>query len=384
MTPWGVFRCFLRLGLTSFGGPVAHLGFFRQEFVARRGVISEADYAALVALAQVLPGPTSSQVGFALGRHLAGWRGACAAWCGFTLPSALLLALAAAGLALWGTHLGAGWLLGVEAVAAAVVAQALWGMGRSLTPDAPRLLMAAGAAAAALGIDGSAGQFAALGIGIAAGALLRPAPATAPVPRPALLRATLVAVLVLVLVPLALGAAAQAWPGGALIATQACWQGGAWVFGGGHVILPLLSAELVDRGHLTTEAMLAGYGLAQAVPGPLFTLAAFVGQYLGGPLGALAATLAIFLPGLALMAVGTPLWNGLRARPAAQRALLGLNAAVVGLLAAALIDPVLMRCAATWSGPAIALGAALLLWRGRLPVWLVVLLGAAAGAFIAR
>ncbi|MGU3536560.1 chromate efflux transporter [Methylobacterium sp. A54F] len=385
--PAEVFGAFLRLGLTAFGGPVAHLGYFREAFVIRRRWFDEAAYADIVALCQFLPGPASSQVGLAIGLLRAGPLGALAAWTAFTLPSALLLTLFAFGVAGAGTELGAGWLHGLKAVAAAVVAQAVVGMARSLAPDWPRRGLALAAAAVALAAPGPGGQVGALLLGVAAGlALYRNAPvpdagATPPAPigrRTALACLALCAAL---LVGLPLLAALH--PSPPLRLAEAMVRGGALVFGGGHVVLPLLQSAMVP-GFVSNDVFLAGYGAAQAVPGPLFTLAAYLGAASGalpsGWAGAALALLAIFLPSALLVFGALPFWAGLRGNRRARAALTGVNAAVVGLLLAALWTPVLT---AGIRGPADALLAGLAylaLTRLRAPPWLVVGLGALAGA----
>ncbi|MDF2231563.1 chromate efflux transporter [Albimonas sp. CAU 1670] len=382
-----VFAAFLRLGLTSFGGPVAHLGYFREALVRRRGWVDEAAYAELVALCQFLPGPASSQVGLALGMLRAGLPGALAAWAAFTLPSALALAAFAAGVGALDAA-GAGWLAGVKAAAVAVVAQAALGMGRTLAPDRARQALAAAAAALALLAPGVAGQLGAIAVGalagLAAGRGWAAPPAEpeagalpAPLSRAAGAACLVLAALLLALLPLAAGL-------GPLAAhADAFYRAGALVFGGGHVVLPLLEAETVGRGWLDAETFVAGYGAAQAVPGPLFAFAAFLGQASGGAGAAAVSLVAIFLPG-AVLAIGVlPFWAGLRARPGARAALAGVNAAVVGLLLAALYDPVFARGAAEPAGFVIALAAWLALGPWRISPPLVVLgaagLGQAAG-----
>lgn len=387
---WRVFLIFLRLGLTSFGGPVAHLGYFREEFVARRGWLTEDAYADLVALCQFLPGPASSQVGLALGLRQAGWGGALAAWLGFTLPSALVMALLGLGLVAGQGLVPAGVLHGLKVAAVAVVAQAVWGMARSLCRGPARLLLMVLACALALLWPGVVGQvgamlvaaLAGLGLGGRAGAM--PAPpsqgglAAGVRPRTgALLLAAFAALLVLL--PLA----ARAWPQGWLVLADAFYRAGALVFGGGHVVLPLLQAEVVATGWVATDDFLAGYGLAQAVPGPLFTFAAFLGAAAGhgagGWLGAAVCLVAIFVPAFLLVAGALPFWDRLRHNARARAALAGVNAAVVGLLLAALYHPVWTSAIHAPADLALALAAfAALVWA-RVPPWLVVPLCGAAG-----
>ncbi|GJD50237.1 Chromate transport protein [Methylobacterium crusticola] len=374
---------FLRLGLTSFGGPVAHLGYFREEFVSRRRWLDEAAYADLVALCQFLPGPASSQVGLAIGLSRAGFAGALAAWIGFTLPSAALLVLFSWGTGLLGPALGAGPLAGLRAAAVAVVALAVLGMMRSLTPDRARASLAVAAALVALALPDTSGQLAAIALGGLAGlAFLRDgaAPGGSTLPLTVGRRTALAALGLFVLLLAGLPLAAQ-WSGSPALGVAAgFYRTGALVFGGGHVVLPLLQAQLVPQGLVPGDAFLAGYGAAQAVPGPLFTFAAYLGAVIGGvPMAAL-CLVAIFLPSF-LLVVGTlPFWGRLRARPGAQAALRGVNAAVVGLLLAALYDPVWTTGIAGRGDYAIALAAFLLLFLWKAPPWLVVLASAGAGA----
>jgi chromate transporter len=384
-----VLGAFLRLGLTSFGGPIAHLGYFREEFVARRKWLNERTYADLVALCQFLPGPASSQAGIAIGIARAGMPGAIAAWIGFTLPSAVALIAFAYGLA----HFGAGstgWLHGLKVVAVAVVAHAVWGMARSLTPDRPRITLAILAALVMLAWPTAFGQVAGIVAGGIAGRLWLAAPAGAapttaafPVRRAWAIVAWIAFFALLGGLPLA--AKLTGDPTVAVI--DGFYRAGSLVFGGGHVVLPLLQAEVVPPGWVSNDAFLAGYGAAQAVPGPLFTFAAYLGTVMsappGGWLGGLLCLVAIFVPAF-LLVVGTlPFWDKLRGSAAAQSALAGVNAAVVGLLLAALYDPVwtsAIRGAADF-GLALAAFGLLAFWR--VPPWLVVALTAAGGAALA-
>ncbi|WP_018633961.1 chromate efflux transporter [Neomegalonema perideroedes] len=383
-----VFLIFLRLGLTSFGGPVAHLAYFRAEFVARRRWLDEGAYADLVALCQFLPGPTSSQVGFSLGvSRTGGLRGGLAAWLGFTLPSALILFACAAGAASFSGPVAAGALHGLKLVAVAVVAQAVWGMAQSLTPDSPR----AGIALAAVGIvsflGGPFAQVGAILCGALAGLLLprgEAAPAGGGLSFPASRSRGLWALgsfVLLLLAPQMTGAAAG-HQGIALF--DGFYRAGSLVFGGGHVVLPLLEAETVARGWTDEESFLAGYGMAQAVPGPLFAFAAYLGALTQPPpngiLGASIALIAIFAPGLLLVYGVSPFWERLRAHPAARRALSGANAAVVGVLGAALYDPVWTSAVLSPQDFALALGGFLSLMVWKAPSWAVVLLLAGLGA----
>ena len=379
-----------RLGLTSFGGPIAHLGYFRQDYVERRRWIDEARYADLVALCQFLPGPASSQVGMAIGIIRAGLLGGLVAWVGFTLPSAVALVVFAYGLQTLGLG-DTGWLHGLKVVAVAVVAQAVWGMGRALAPDRARASLAIGAALAVLASRSAAVQVLVI---VAAGVLgwrLLPAADTAPAaPRraPVGTGAALVALATFVVLLVGLPIARQLTPGHALAVFDSFYRAGSLVFGGGHVVLPLLQAEVVPPGWVTTEEFIAGYGAAQAVPGPLFTFAAYLGAVMHQPpngwLGATWALVAVFLPSYLLVVGALPFWETLRARASVQAALRGINAAVVGLLLAALYDPVWTSAIMGTADVGLALLAFGLLVFWRLPPWLVVLLSAAGGAVLGR
>lgn len=379
---------FLRLGLTSFGGPVAHLGYFRAEFVTRRRWMTEQAYADLVALAQFLPGPASSQTGFAIGLLRGGLPGGLAAWIGFTLPSALAMLLAAYGVELATGGLGAGLVHGLKLVAVAVVAQAVWGMAGSLCPDRTRATIAVAAAVALLLLPSALTQVAVILAGAAAGAALcrDDAPAKDAMLGFSVTPGAGVAALALFAVLLA-GLPLLAGTSHALALAEACYRAGALVFGGGHVVLPLLERAFVPQGWISAGDFLAGYGLAQAVPGPLFTFAAFLGAAQGQPPNGIAggaiALVAIFLPGLLLMGGMLPFWDGFRRRPAAQAVLRGVNAAVVGILLAALYDPIWTASVRGPADVAIALAAftALVLWK--LPVVAVVAATAFAGAIAA-
>ena len=383
-----VFRAFLALGLTSFGGPVAHIGYFREAFVVRRAWMDERGYADLVALCQMLPGPTSSQVGIGIGLTRAGYAGAFAAWLGFTAPSAAALVALGYGVVAFEDVIPAGLLRGLEAVVVAVVAQALWGMARTLCPDPPRVSVAVLGAAAVLGIGGSPTQIAVIAAGGLIGLLLlrtedpppsAPAPiAIAPAPVTAAASLALFFVL-LVLLPVL----AAVLPSQGLVLADSFYRSGSLVFGGGHVVLPLLEAEVLPPGWVSEDAFLAGYGAAQAVPGPLFTFAAYLGTVMETPpagwVGGLICLSAIFAPSF-LLVVGTlPYWNALRRLEAARRAMLGVNAAVVGLLLAALYDPVWTSGVRSAGDFVLALAAFALLASWKLPPWLVVILGALAG-----
>jgi chromate transporter len=382
-----VFRVFLKLGLTSFGGPIAHLGYFRDELVVRRRWIDEAGYADLVALCQFLPGPASSQVGFALGLLRGGPLGAFAAWAAFTLPSALLLVLFAAGAASFGGPLGAGLLHGLKIVAVAVVAQAVWGMARSLAPDRARATIAVVAVLLVVFATGSAGQVAAILVGALAGLLVcrDGAPASDVhmrfrVPRRVGVASLVVFTALLFGLPLAAGAAGSQ----GLSLLDAFYRAGSLVFGGGHVVLPLLQAEVVPPGWVSEGAFLAGYGATQAMPGPLFTFAAYLGAVMqpapNGLAGAALALMAVFLPGFLLLVGALPFWDALRTRPMAQAAMRGANAAVVGVLGAALYDPVWTSAILRPLDFALALTGFILLTVWKTQPWIVVASLAAAGA----
>ncbi len=341
-----VFACFLGLGLSSFGGPIAHIAYFRREFVQRRHWLSESEYAQLVGLCQFLPGPASSQTGFAVGLMRAGWPGAIAAFAAFTLPSAMLMFAFAELLPSMAGPLGLAAIHGLKLVALAVVSHGLIGMYRQLCPDLSRTLIAIGATAVMLLTEPAWVQLAAIAMGAAAGLVLcrnvDPMRLGAPPPTygPGVGR-FLIAVFLILLVTLPLVAPRD---GGLVDVAEAFYRAGALVFGGGHVVLPLLEETVVRPGWVTADDFLAGYGAAQAVPGPMFTLSAYLGARLpgesGGIVGASVALAAIFLPGFLLLAGVLPVWRQVVSRPAAARAVAGVNAAVVGILAAALYDPV--------------------------------------------
>lgn len=382
-----VLLAFLRLGLTSFGGPIAHIGYFREEFVARRRWLDEQAFADLVGLYQFLPGPTSSQVGFSIGLLRAGYLGALAAWTGFTLPSAIALVLFAYGASALTGVLGTGLLQGLKLVAVAIVARAVWGMARTLCPDRERASIAVLAALIVLYSTSSLAQVAAMLVGAITGLwLCRGAPANAaaplnfPVPRSVGIVALVLFFGLLVGLPIASAFAGNQ----ALALFDAFYRSGALVFGGGHVVLPLLREAVVARGWVDDGSFLAGYGAAQAVPGPLFTFAAYLGA-LVEPMsahrgaGAALALIAIFLPGVLLVLGILPFWSLLRHRPGVQAAMRGVNAAVVGLLGAALYDPVWMSAVHTRGDFAIALLGFVLLVAWRAPPLLVVVIGAMGG-----
>jgi chromate transporter len=380
----------IRLGLTSFGGPIAHLGYFREEYVVKRRWLDEAHYADLVALCQFLPGPASSQVGIALGIMRAGLLGGVVAWLGFTLPSAIALVLFAYGLQAAGVA-DSGWLHGLKVVAVAVVAQAVWGMARNLTPDRQRFSLAMMAAIAVLASRTALVQVLVIaGAGIAGLILLSDEGRASPVrERARVSRSTGATALVLfVALLIALPIARQIAPSQPLAVFDSFYRAGSLVFGGGHVVLPLLQAEVVPPGWVTNEEFIAGYGAAQAVPGPLFTFAAYLGAVMHQPphgwIGASWALVAVFLPSFLLVIGALPFWELLRGRARFQAALRGVNAAVVGLLLAALYDPVWTSAIKNPADFGLALVAFGLLTFWRLPPWLVVLIAAAGGALIAR
>jgi chromate transporter len=378
-----------RLGLTSFGGPVAHLGYFREEYVRRRRWITEDAYADIVALCQFLPGPTSSQVGVAIGILRAGLPGAVAAWLGFTLPSAILLVAFAFGLQRLGVT-DAGWLHGLKIAAVAVVANAVWGMARSLAPDRERATIAVVSAIVVLAWAGAPGQVLVIVLaGVIGWRLFSGASgdARASLP-PAIGRRTAIALMVLFFALLGgLPVLRQVLTNPALVLFDSFFRVGSLVFGGGHVVLPLLQAEVVPPGWVTNEEFVAGYGAAQAVPGPLFTFAAYLGAVRHEPptgiAGAAIALVAIFLPTFLMVVGALPFLSALRARAGFQAALRGINAAVVGLLLAALYHPVWTSAIKTAADFALALVAFALLALWNAPAWLVVAIAALGGAMLA-
>jgi chromate transporter len=386
-----VLLVFLRLGTTSFGGPIAHLGYFRSEFVHRRKWLDDASYADIVALCQFLPGPASSQVGMILGMVRAGLPGALAAWLGFTLPSALALVLFAYEVGRLGDLTHVAWLHGLAIVAVAVVAQAVWGMARMLCPDRNRATLAVAAALVTLSLPSAAGQIGAiLGGGIIGWCLLAGTATTSSVPLAVhISRRTAILSLILfggLLVGLPLAAAATSNHTIALISSF--YRSGALVFGGGHVVLPLLQQAVVPRGWVGDDIFLAGYGAAQAVPGPLFTFAAYLGAVMksapDGWLGGLVCLGAIFLPSFLVVIGLVPFWDVLRRQTAVQSALKGINAAVVGILVGALYTPVWTSAIFTSADFGLGLLAFLLLVFWQVPPWLVVAIGALGASALAR
>lgn len=382
-----IFLAALRLGCTSFGGPIAHLAYFRRDYVERRGWIDEQHYADLVALCQFLPGPASSQTGFGLGYLWRGWAGGIAAWIGFTLPSAALMIAFALSAGKLSALLGTGWLHGLKLAAVAVVAQAVLALWRSLASDAPRSTLVVASAAALLLLPSAWMQLAVIAgggaIGIAwLGRAAPPRPPEAPALAPAPFRLSAVLLSVFFALLVALPALGRIAPSSAAALADKCYRAGALVFGGGHVVLPLLEREFVAPGVLSSERFLAGYGAAQAMPGPLFTFAGFLGTSIAGVPGGAWATLWIFLPGLLLVAAVLPFWQTLRRDARAQAALRGANAAVVGLLLAALIHPIGATALGDWRTAALTAGAFLALLAPRVPVWAVAIACAAAGFLI--
>ena len=387
--PWVVFLIFLRLGLTSFGGPMAHLGYFHAEFVIRRRWLTERSYVDLVALCQFLPGPASSQVGIALGLSRFGYAGALAAWAGFTLPSAIILIMFALGIARYGDAIPSGVLHGLKVAAVAVVAQAVWGMARNLCPDGLRVtLMAITACVVLLAPSawGQVGMIAAAGI---AGLLLfKPAPDSGHDPLPITVshRAGVIGLTLFFALLAGLPILAELMPSQTVAMVDAFFRAGSLVFGGGHVVLPLLQAEVVPTGWVSNETFLAGYGAAQAAPGPLFTFAAFLGAAMNhapsGWLGGLIGLLAIFAPSFLLVVGVLPFWERLRRNVRTQAALLGVNAAVVGLLLAALYQPVWTSAIYGPQDFALALVALVALMFWKLPPWLVVIGSGVAGGLL--
>jgi chromate transporter len=383
---FAVFLTFLKLGFTSFGGPIAHLGYFREEFVVRKRWIEEQIYADLVALCQFTPGPASSKVGIGIGLAKAGLPGAFAAWVGFTLPSAVALVLFAYGVETYAADLGTGWLHGLKVVAVAVVAQAVWGMAKNLTPDARRFTLAVAAAVIAMMWPSSAGQVSAIVVGAVVGfALLRANNDAHHVPMGISVRKGAAVFCLIAFFALLVGLPflKTAYPSQALAFFDSFYRAGSLVFGGGHVVLPLLQSEVVPTGWVSNDAFLAGYGAAQAVPGPLFTFAAYLGAIMGpepnGWQGALLCLIAIFLPAFLLVVGVLPFWDDLRRMPAVRSTLTGVNAAVVGLLLAALYNPVWTSAIVRPADFALALVAFALLVFWKVPPWLVVVLSALAG-----
>ena len=386
-SPLEVLSVYTRLGLTCFGGPIAHIGYFRDEFVVRRRWLDEQAYADLVALCQFLPGPASSQVGFSIGLMRAGYLGGLAAWTGFTLPSAIALVLFAYGARALSGPVGAGLLHGLKLVAVAIVAQAVWGMARSLAPDRERASIAAVAALIILFSASSIAQIAAIVLGGVAGLwLCRSEPAPSAVGRFSIpvSRATgLVVLAVFILLLAGLPLLRALVPSNTAALADAFYRSGALVFGGGHVVLPLLREAFVTPGWVSDDVFLAGYGAAQSVPGPLFTFGAYLGTVVNvsphGVAGAVLGLVAIFAPGLLILVGTLPFWERFRQRAGAQALMRGVNAAVVGLLGAALYNPVWTSSVHSPRDFAIALVGFVLLTMWRTPPLVVVILSAVGG-----
>ncbi len=389
-SPLEVLRVFLRLGLTCFGGPIAHIGYFRDEFVVRRKWIDEHAYADLVGLCQFLPGPASSQVGFSIGLMRAGYLGALAAWTGFTLPSAAILVLFAYGAGALSGPLGAGLLHGLKLTAVAIVAQAVWGMARNLCPDRERASIAVVAALIILFSAASIAQIGAIVLGGLAGLWLCRGDVPTPSGHVELPVSRTVGLITLgtFFILLAGLPALRSLTGSTGIALfDAFYRSGALVFGGGHVVLPLLREAFVAPGWLSDDMFLAGYGAAQAVPGPLFTFAAYLGAVVSpephGLVGAALGLVGIFLPGILVLLGALPFWDAFRKRAGAQAMMRGVNAAVVGVLGAALYDPVWTTTVHSPRDFGIALVGFVLLVVWRAPPLVVVAFSAAAGVVTA-
>jgi chromate transporter len=382
-----IFLVFLRLGCTSFGGPIAHLGYFRAEFVDKRKWLTNDAYADIVALAQFVPGPASSQTGFAIGLLKGGLPGGVAAWVGFTLPSALLMLLAARGLTYTQSGVAQGVLHGLKLMAVAVVAQAVWSMGRTLCPDRQRAALAFLVAALLIVSPNGNLQLATIGGGAVFGLLFLSVDnsvALAPLGVKIGKGPALLAIIAFLIILAGLVFAASVSQNGLLRLANAFYQTGALVFGGGHVVLPLLQEAVVKPGWVAPDEFLAGYGAAQALPGPLFTFAVFLGAKAsvgpGGAIGALVAVVAIFLPGLLLFYGALPFWDRLRTQRSVRGALNGVNAAVVGILGAALYQPIWTSTILRPLDAATAILLLAALTTVRLPVLIVVALAAAVGA----
>ena len=389
-SPLEVLLVFLKLGMSCFGGPIAHIGYFREEFVVRRRWLDEQAYVDLVALWQFLPGPASSQVGFSIGLMRAGYRGALAAWLGFTLPSAVALVLFAYGAGALTGPAGTGLLHGLKLVAVAIVAQAVWGMARTMCPDRERASIAVGAALVILFSTSSVAQIGAIVFGGIAGLWLCRGTAavaaghmTVPVSRGAGIAALTAFFVLLVGLPILRDMGIS--PGIALF--EAFYRSGALVFGGGHVVLPLLRESFVSPGWVSDNTFLAGYGAAQAVPGPLFTFAAYLGTVVSpsphGVAGAMLGLIGIFLPGILILLGTLPFWDSFRRQSGAQAMMRGVNAAVVGLLGAALYNPVWTSSVNTPGDFGVALVGFVLLTVWRAPPLLVVAISAIGGIALA-
>ncbi len=381
---------FLRLGVTSFGGPIAHLGYFRAEFVERRKWLDEAAYSDIVALCQFLPGPASSQVGIILGMLRAGLAGGLAAWLGFTMPSALALVAFAYGVSRLGDLSHVAWLHGLKIVAVAVVAQAVWGMARNLCPDRERATIAVAATLLTLAVPSAGGQLAAIVAGGVIGWLFLTGGnngATTPLAVPVGRRMAIASLILFAVLLLGLPVLAKATGDHTVELFSSFYRSGSLVFGGGHVVLPLLQQAVVPRGWIDNDAFLAGYGAAQAVPGPLFTFATYLGAAMkaapNGWVGGLICLAAIYLPSFLLLLGALPFWGALRRRAGVQSALKGINATVVGILLGALYTPVWTSAIFAPGDFGLGLLAFLLLVLWKTPPWLVVVLGAGGATAVA-
>ena len=390
-SPFEVLLIFLKLGVSCFGGPIAHLGYFRNEFVIRRRWLDEAAYADLVGLCQFLPGPASSQVGISIGLMRAGYLGGLAAWTGFTLPSAIALVLFAYGAAVLGGPTGVGLLHGLKLVAVAIVAQAVWSMARTLCPDRERATIALVAALILLFISSSVAQIATIVLGGIAGAWFCRIPAqpmTGHLAVPVSRRVGLAALTAFFALLAGLPVLRDLGTSQPIALFEAFYRSGALVFGGGHVVLPLLREAFVAPGWVSDDAFLVGYGAAQAIPGPLFTFAAYLGAVVRpsphGLTGAALGLLAIFLPGVLILIGALPFWDTFRRRAGAQAVMRGVNAAVVGLLGAALYSPIWTSSVRTPGDFGLALGGFVLLTVWRAPPLLVVVFSALVGMTLAR
>ena len=394
MSPSGklteVFKAFLKLGCISFGGPIAHLSYFYEEFVTKRRWLDDASYGDLLALCQFLPGPGSSQMVFALGKHRAGLPGALVASLCFILPSAILMILFGYGISAVGNLNNAGWLHGLKLAAVAVVAQAVWGMGRKLCPDRARQALSLGTATLVLIHPGSFGQVGSIAFGALIGGWIYcgavPDNGVAPKlnVRAHIIAGSCLAAFFILLVALPVLATATRQTN--IMLFDSFYRAGSLVFGGGHVVLPLLRAEVVPKGWVGIDAFLAGYGAAQALPGPLFTFCAYLGTVMQPGRFAWArglwCLLAIYLPGWLLLGGALPFWEQLRRKSWMQAALKGANAAVVGVLLAALYTPVSTEAVKNTHDFGLVLVAFGLLELWKTPAWLVVALAAIAGQFI--
>ncbi|WP_233145151.1 chromate transporter [Wohlfahrtiimonas populi] len=380
ISAWQVFLIFLKLGLTSFGGPVAHLGYFREEFVSKRRWLSDAQYADLVAICQFLPGPASSQVGMAIGLSQAGYKGAFSAWLGFTLPSAIFLIIFALGVAQYSDIATSGILHGLKIAAVAIVAQTIWGMAKNLCPDKARITIMVITTCFVLAVPSAIGQVLAIIIsGFVGWKLFQPnlddthQVLNVPISKKSGGIWLLMFFVLLIILPMIV----WIWPNTTAIMFDDFYRAGSLVFGGGHVVLPLLQAEVVETGRVSNDLFLAGYGATQIVPGPLFTFAAFLGasmnEFPNGWVGGMIALVAIFLPSFLLVVGALPFWESLRHHAQTKAALIGINAAVVGLLLAAFYQPIWINTIFNATDFSLALIAFVALMYWKLPIWLVVI-----------